>query len=459
MKMPQGETPLEQWRFRLTEIDRVVTDMERQGIHVDLDLAKQLDQQAAADQQEVHRSDAVGPEMPPNWASPQQLQMFLHTPLGLDMAPSQFWMKGKVRDDEVKTDVRALEWLAAQNPQHREGLLQLIHWRRTTGCRKYFADLETHAIRHGDGWRVHPTFSVAGDADDRAGAITGRFAVKNPPLQQIPSDKKKDRYRIRRCFVAPPGHKLIVADYSQLEVVVLAHLVLRLFGSDAIAQRIAKGAPDVHSATARFVFGEILGLVDPSHPLEWYKADGKRWRDLIKAVRYGLNYGKGSYGFANTLFNADGSALGEVAAQSMIDGLLAFDPDIAKYQAWVREFILQYHGIPSLLGKWCDLSDLLPGREWQENRAWRRALNYPMQSGAQEITAAAMIAINACPRLRRMGAKLILQVHDELILVVPEQHADEALALVVHYMITSFPLDVPLQVSAHTGYCWEEGKK
>lgn len=462
-----GWTPAQQWEHYLTPLDRVVTDMERHGIPVDLDLASELDEQAEADQAAVlgklnewaRAADYIGPEVPPNWASPQQLQLFLHTPLGLNLPPSQFWMKGKVRDDEVKTDVKAIEWLAAQHEAHRQGLLDLILWRRTTGCRKYFSDLRTHAIQHPDGtWRVHPTFGTAGDNDDRAGAITGRFAVKNPPLQQIPQKKDRDKYRIRRCFVAPPGHKLIVADYSQLEVVVLAHLCLKLFGSDAIAQRIAVGAPDVHSATARFVFGETLGLVDPKVDLSWFKKGGKQWRDLIKAVRYGLNYGKGAFGFANTLFNADGSPLGEEMAQKMVDGLLAFDPDIQRYQDLVRWIIKEYKGISSLIGKWCDLSDLVPGREWQENRAWRRALNYPMQAGAQEITGWAMIAINNCPRLRAMGARLVLQVHDELILVVPEKYADEALALVVHYMTKTFPLDVPLQVSAHTGDSWEEAK-
>lgn len=472
--------PVDLWSQEMVGLDRTVTEMERRGVPVDLDLAAAMDAEAAEDETGILEKlaawylavDAVGPEMPCNWGSGPQLQAFLHTPLGLNLPPSPFWKRGlvRLRDGDVKTDAVALEYLAGKHPEHREGIHLLLALRKVRGARKYFKMIRDHAILHEDGtWRVHPSFGGAGDGDTD-GTVTGRFNLKNPALAQMAtySDRNDPQWKItskgipypvRRCFVAPPGMELVVVDYSALEVVVLASICKALFGSDALERRIAPGAPDIHSVTAAYVFGEVLKFPEcVGKPLAWYKGAGKVWRDLVKAIRYGLNYGKGAYGFGNTLFLPNGDPLGEALAQRMIDALLDMDPDIRRFQDWVREYILEYRGICSLSGRWGDLSDLIPGREWQENRAWRRALNYPMQAGAQEITAGAMVAIENDLALRVLGFRQILQIHDEIVGYCPIGWGAYCLERVKQLMVETYQLLVQLAVSGHTGRNWQEAK-
>jgi hypothetical protein len=416
------------------------------------------------------------------WSSPVKLRRFLHSdaPGALNLPPSPVWKKGKVKlhKGEVKIDEVALDWLASRFPAHRERLKWLINLRRIRGSIKYLTKLPTFVAPDG---RVHPVCGPAGDDDDRVGAVTGRLAMKNPEGQQIPRNKKKDRYGIRRAFIAGPGNVLIVADYSALEVVILAHLCKVLFGDTQLEEMTRPGGPDIHSSNARKIFGELLGwVVDEGYPdagkpvaefaLEAFKCDedsslehpyAKWLRDLVKTVWYGLQYGKGAYGFGNTLLGPDGNPIGEERAGQIVEGLLDAVPALRMYQEWVRSFIEVHHGIPALDGRWCSLTD---GRdwdeleEWEKSRAWRRALNFPMQSGGAAIVGAAMVAVVRDPWLRAHGFRLILQVHDELVLEGPEQYAAEAVERVKALMVGCFLLSVPLQVTAHAARNWMEAK-
>jgi DNA polymerase-1 len=489
----------------ITAIDDAVVEMERNGIRLDKEFLKVGEYAAKHDQHterlalrhwardagwaEVDGVFADGPKSRPVswrdrvdsiWTSPQKLQVFLHSPLGLNLPPSPFWKKGKVRgvegwtgeleaeDGDVKTDATALEYLAGAHPEHRAGINRLLNLRKVSSALKYFVKLP---LFEGPDGLVHPTFGAAGDADDRVGALTGRQACKNPEFHQLPRDPRKDRYRVRKGVVAGPGEILVVVDYSALEVVILAHILLVLFNDDQLAQMIRPGAPDIHSVNAIRVFRDVLGHhkefagVDQwmlDHPKAGVKEFPDKFvrlaRDLIKAIWYGLQYGKGEYGFGNTLFDANGDPIGEPTAKKMIDGIMAAIPALKLYQDWVMAYITKHGGICDIGGRWCDLRDLVNGDKWMKARAWRRALNFPMQASGAVIVGAAMYMCVMDPLLQRLGFKLIISVHDELILRGPEKNGPEALARTKWIMQNAYPLRVPLQVSGDLGYTWEDAK-
>lgn len=472
------------------DTSRAIIAMERNGVYVDRDVASDIERRARADEREVlgelepwfwehgwvDRDEPVltFKTVDKLWSS-QALHAFLHSELGLSLKPSPFWAKGQVKPGDIKIDHTALEWLAGQYPEHRDNLNLLLRLRRVRSGIKYATKIP--AAIQPDGL-VHPTFGPASDADERSGTVSGRLAAKNPEVHQIPSDKEKDAYGIRRMFTAPPGQCLIVADYSALEVVVLAWLIMILFNDDGLAKRVAPGAPDIHATTAHFVFRLLQDPVALELSEEDFVKAAKKgvgtpeqvahceWlRKVVKTIRYGLNYGKGSYGFGNTLFLANGDPLGEERAQALIDGLLAFDPGIAKFGAWVDTWIARHHGIITPGGRWLDLSDYTrSGDKWQIAKAGRKARNFPMQGYAAELVNMAMVMVNSDQVLRSLGFVLSLQVHDELVMRGPEENADKALDRLKTIMesvglyMPGRPFGLPLAVSAKKGHSWMECK-
>jgi hypothetical protein len=476
----------------LAPLGEVTVAMERHGVPFDVPAARELLKRVQADFDATSwkltewyaEVDAVGPEMPPNWNSAPQLQYFLYTPCGLNLPPALFWKKGATGWEEgddgeykeewegegqFKTDDVALQWLAAHHPEVAP-ILQLIRdWRWQKRVITYLNTWIAAALWRpdpecsvGGWWWLHPSFGLANDKDERAGAITGRFAIKNPALQQVPS--RDDEYELRKLFKAPPGYSWVVCDYSQLEIVILAHLCAKLFGTHGLADRMAlddKGEPlqDMHSLTCKYILGEVLGdaqikLLD----VKDVKKHAKLKREITKTLRYGLNYGKGKYGFGNTLFLEDGSALGEDRAEKMILALYEFDPEIPQYQDWMRTFIERYEMVVSLLGRFCLLPLARRGSRSERNRAWRRALNYPMQAGGQEVTAAAMIAAFKDAVLKSLGFRLMLQVHDELCGLVRTENAPAARDRLRYIMCNTIILAAQLAASGGIGDSWGQAK-
>lgn len=399
-----------------------------------------------------------------NWASPKQLIALLHHNLGL--APSPIWKKGRVniRAGEIKTDETALDYLAAHNSGRVAGLLgELIRLRRIRGAIKYLTKLPTYVCDDG---LIHPVCGPASDFDTRAGTITWRLAAKNPEIQQIPTDPKKDWYRIRRAFIAPPGFQLLVADEAALEVVILGHIFIRLFGDHQLADMVSPGAPDIHSVNASLVFGKFLGwsrhgrkvsdfplscFQDPEYP------ELIQLRQDIKAVWYGLMYGKSAYGFATSLRDSDGNPIGESAAQKIVDALYAALPALPRYSAFVLDYISRNHGIPGLGGAWCDLSEYTQSKDaWQLKRAHRIAQNYPMQEGGARIIGAAMVGVMHDAVLQEQGVLLERQIHDEFDFRVPMGADLFKVKERVNYHMTSYPLASHLQVKMGVGANWDE---
>ena len=407
-----------------------------------------------------------------NWASPAQLVRLFHDTLGLP--PSPIWKKGRVRLDkgERKTDEAALGWIREKSHGDAVSLIdELVRLRRIRGAIKYLGKLPGYIAP--DGY-VHPVSGPSMDSDDRAGTITWRLASKNPEVMQIPTDAKKDWFRIRRAFVAPPGFKLLVADETALEVVILGHLLIELFDDHQLADMVAPGAPDIHCVNARLVFGRFLkwkrhGRNVEDYPLEAFKnpeyPELVQLRQDIKAVWYGLMYGKSAYGFATSLRDAYGNPVGEAVARSIVEALYAAVPGIPRYQNYVSEYVTEHHGIPGLSGAWCDLSELTKsGNKWHVARAIRIGQNYPMQEGGARIIGYSMVQIGHDEALRNAGLLLERQIHDELDFRFPEVQADGRptdefwLRGAITKHMTSYPLKSHLGVKIGIGYNWDEAK-
>lgn len=285
---------------------------------------------------------------------------------------------------------------------------------------------------------------------------------------------------------------LLVADYSSLEVAILGDFCLRLFGDSQIIGKYNDQLPvdqggkgkDIHVGTAKEVFGRWLKWKVPEYvlrdkervpcpfvgksvldiPDELFKTDpyGEVLRDNIKEIRYGMAYGKEDYGF-QFLVGADGKWIGLDVAGNMVNAMLAAEPGQRKWQAWVRDFVYRHHGIYSLDGRWCDLSiEMESGNEWEYRRAVRRALNFPCQATGAGIIGDALRRISACPALRRLGFRVCLQVHDELVLRGPLRNVEAARVLVKKHMQSATAngvrLLVELQVSTNYGPNYYEAK-
>lgn len=457
-------------------LEREIIRMEQNGFALDAEYCHTQATRARGEEQvsltelgKLCRYLGVTDEV--NWASPIQLAKLFHETLGLP--PSPIWKKGRVRvkDGERKTDEIALGWIRERtNGEARSLIDELIRLRRLRGAIKYLDKLPTYVAPDG---LVHPVSGPAMDSDDRAGTITWRLASKNPEVMQIPSDPKKDWFRIRRAFVAPPGYRLLVADESALEVVILGHLLIELFGDSQLADMVAPGAPDIHSVNARRVFGEYLGWSRRGRrvkdfPLEAFKNPDYpelcALRQDIKAVWYGLMYGKSAYGFATSLRDADGQPIGEELAAKIIAALFAAVPGVPKYQSYVSRYVQEHHGIPGLSGAWCDLSELTKsGDKWRIARAVRIAQNYPMQEGGARVIGHAMVEIGADPRLRDLGLLIERQIHDELdfrfpTLIGGAPNDTAAIMQLVERHMTSFPLRSTLSVKMAIGDNWDECK-
>jgi DNA polymerase I len=264
---------------------------------------------------------------------------------------------------------------------------------------------------------------------------------------------------MRKAFVPPPGHRLIVVDYSQLEVVILAHLIALLFGADdPLVERVRAGA-DIHGPAARFIFGDLAGDAEVSAiPLGEFKARRPDLRDLGKIGIYGKNYGKGTQGFAWSTFLPSGEPLGMKRATLLCEGLDQFYPGVPKYQAYVRQWIERVAYIMTLFGRWQPLPNARSPKQGWRNKAWRQALNYPMQGGGQEVMALALIRIAADRELTERGFVLSLVVHDEIVGWAPEAHADWCLARVQHHMTEAVQLLCPLRAEGHHGANWKDAK-
>lgn len=469
---------------RIQEIEEAAIEMEWNGFKIDSEYFRAQADQAERDYNSQLDELAYQLELQgikhenPNdiWTSPKQLAELLHDQMGL--APSPFWFKGRVNVEagERKLDRTALEWVrgaagsrfGADSPQVRvvEGVMGL---RRIGASLKYCAKLPNYV---GPDGFVHPVCGPAGDEDDRVGAITGRFGMKNPEAQQIPRDKRKDAYHIRRGFVAPDGMLLVVRDYTALEVVIMANVCDWLFGDDLLLQLTAPGQ-DIHAYNAYNVFGRLLKWVAPSGRNLWdvselseFKSDPELawYRDAIKAVWYKLQYGGTIHGFATSLRDQHGNPVGKHRAEEIVGALYEAVPSVPKWQSFVSSILRQDGGICALDGRYVDYSQLIArgtgrkdDRDWAFQKAVRGAQNLPMQGTGAHIIGAAMVEATHSAALQQLGAVLELQVHDELRWRCPGDVAPKVAAEADEIMRGAYPLR-NLRTEGGIGRTWEDCK-
>jgi DNA polymerase-1 len=429
--------------------------MERAGVFVSI---PELDRIASEAQRDITASAAKlnafsGQER--NWNAGAEVAEFLYDQLGLPELPDEarspkFWNKERITAHE------ALEYFHRHFPERRPEIDTLRSYRRACRAKNYATDLMERA--RPTKWSgigvAHPTYgsysdSSSGRGRDKTGTSTGRLSISNPPLQQIPRDKKKDPYRVRRAFVAPPGQRLCVVDMEQLEVRIQAHVHIALFEDTTLRDMCLAG--DFHGRIAYRVFKGLWpefcdwSTFGPDDIKEHPEAKIRWLREIVKAVFYGLAYGKGAKAFGATLWTLEGNPIGTDAAQAILNGIFEDIPAIPRYQQWVRETIAEKGGMWDCLGVWRPLE--------RDNRGWRQGLNQPFQGSGARIAMLWMLALR--------GLDLRLQVHDELHAIADEDDADKTVKLIemaAFQVGEKLALGCPLKGKGSHGADWDSCK-
>ncbi|MEY3893642.1 MAG: hypothetical protein RIR78_420 [Actinomycetota bacterium] len=387
--------------------------MENRGIAVD---RKELEKLATFFEGEVARETkaahlAAGHEF--NVASPKQLQVVLFEELGLP--------KTKKIKTGFTTDAEALNWLFEKT---KHPLLEsLLRIRETKKLGTTVEGLIAEIAKDG---RIRTHFA-------QTVAATGRLSSVGPNLQNIPVRTEEGR-SIRNAFIAGPGFSgLLTADYSQIEMRIMAHL-----SNDAGLLAAFETGEDLHATVAGLVFGVKAGEVDPE------------MRRQIKAMSYGLAYGLSAYGLAAQL------DLSPPAAQDLMDRYFQRFGGIRDYLSSVVEEARKVGYTETVMGRRRYLPDLMHDNRQRREIAERMALNAPIQGSAADIIKQAMLNVERALQKEKLNSRLLLQVHDELILEVVAGEEEALTALVRREMGSAYPLRAPLDVSVGIGKSWNE---
>jgi DNA polymerase-1 len=273
--------------------------------------------------------------------------------------------------------------------------------------------------------RVHTSYH-------QAVAATGRLSSSDPNLQNIPIRSAEGR-RIRKAFVAPQGYKILAADYSQIELRIMAHLS----GDEGLINAFKNGE-DIHRATAAEVFGVELDAVSDEQ------------RRNAKAINFGLIYGMSAFGLGRQLH------IGRNEAQQYIDRYFERYPGVREYMDNTRALAAEKGYVETLFGRRLHLPEINARNGQRRQAAERTAINAPMQGTAADIIKRAMIAVDAYLSEQQPDAKMIMQVHDELILEVAEDQLDSVQGRVVALMESAAELAIPLEVGVGSGNNWDE---
>jgi DNA polymerase-1 len=393
-------------------VRQVIWQIERNGILVD---AEVLSRQSHVMGQKIMALEAEAFELagqPFNLASPKQLAEILFDKLGLPV-------KKKTPSGGPSTDEEVLSELALDYPLPK----LLLEHRSLSKLKGTYTDKLPRMVNAGTG-RVHTSFA-------QAAVVTGRLASSDPNLQNIPVRSEEGR-KIRTAFIAPPGSSIVSADYSQIELRIMAHLS----GDERLLEAFAHGE-DVHRATA----GEIFGVT----PLEV----GPDQRRVAKSINFGLIYGMSAFGLARQL------GLERSAAQTYIDRYFARYPGVARYMEEARETARQKGYVETAFGRRLWFPEIRSSNGNRRQGAERAAINAPMQGTAADLIKLAMIAVQDWLEQSGMQSKLVLQVHDELLLEVPDDELNAVRLQLPRLMGQVAELKVPLVVEVGVGPNWE----
>jgi DNA polymerase-1 len=396
----------------------VVADMELAGVKVDRNVLARLSadfaQKMAAYEEEVYR--LAGHRF--NIASPKQLGEILFEKMGHEGGK-------KTRTGAWSTDADALEALAAQGHALPRAVLD---WRALSKLKSTYTDALPSFI-HPETGRVHTSYSLAATS-------TGRLASSEPNLQNIPV-RTDDGRKIRTAFVAEKGNCLISADYSQIELRLLAHIA----DIDALKKAFADGL-DIHAMTASEMFGVPVAGMDPAI------------RRRAKAINFGIIYGISAFGLANQL------GISRQEAGDYIERYFRRFPGIRAYMETTKERAHRDGYVETVFGRRVHLPAINSKNQAERAFMERAAINAPIQGSAADIIRRAMIRMPAALAGAGLSARMLLQVHDELIFEVPDDEAGKTSALVSKVMAgaaePAVKLSVPLDVEARAAANWDE---
>jgi DNA polymerase-1 len=390
----------------------VLAEMEAAGVAIDREALALLDVEFG---REMARLEAeiyldVGHDF--NLGSPKQLEQILFYELNLP--------KGKRTKTGYSTDASVLEELKPAHPM----IGKLLEWRLYSKLRSTYIEALPLLVSDRDG-RLHTTFH-------QAVAATGRLSSSDPNLQNIPIRSDLGR-RIRRAFVAgAPDVTLLAADYSQIELRILAHVS----GDEHLRDAFARGA-DIHRETAARVLHKAAE--DVTHDE----------RSMAKMVNFGLAYGMSDFGLSSR------AGISRAEAKEFIDNYFATYSGISYYMLHIKELARQQGWVSTLLGRRRFIPELRMSNPSLRGAGERMAINMPIQGTAADIIKIAMIRLPERLRSAGLRARMLLQVHDELVLEVPREEVDAAVPILRSTMEEALKLDVPLTVDVKVGDDWE----
>ncbi len=390
----------------------VLTRMEWRGIRIDADFLGSLSGQMGTKLEklegEIHK--LAGGAF--NINSPKQLGEILFEKLGLP--------KGKKTKTGWSTNVDVLNSLADEHAI----AAQILEYRSVSKLKSTYTDALPKLLNPATG-RLHTSFNQAVTA-------TGRLSSSDPNLQNIPIRTAEGR-RIREAFIPEDGWVLLSADYSQVELRVMAHMA----NVPALKESFIAGE-DIHKRTASEIFNIFPEMVTDE------------MRRQAKTINFGVLYGMGSFSLAKDL------GIGRAEAQQFIDHYFERYPAIRKYMEEKRAEAREHQYVTTLLGRHCAIPEISSKNGAVRSYAERNAINYPIQGSAADIIKVAMVNIDRRLAAEQLEAKMLLQVHDELVFEVPEAELEQVRELVRVEMETAVSLDLPLKVDIGTGDNWAE---
>jgi DNA polymerase-1 len=387
--------------------------IERHGVLIDAALlarqSRELAERMVRLEQEAHALAG----QPFNIGSPKQIGDILFGKLGLPV-------KKKTASGAPSTDEEVLQELAADYPLPAK----ILEHRGLSKLKGTYTDKLPAMVNPATG-RVHTNYA-------QAVAVTGRLASNDPNLQNIPIRTPEGR-RVREAFVAPPGHRIVSCDYSQIELRIMAHVS----GDPGMLRAFSEGI-DIHRATASEVFGVPAGDVT---------AEQRRY---AKTINFGLIYGMGAFGLAQSL------GIEQKAARDYIDRYFSRFAGVRRYMDETKARAAERGYVETLFGRRIVLLDIKGGSGPRRNAAERQAINAPMQGTAADLIKLAMIAVQDALDRAGKATKMIMQVHDELVFEVPEAEVDWVRSEVPRQMASVAQLQVPLIAEVGVGANWDE---
>ena len=391
----------------------ILQRMERQGVLVDSAVLQQQSRELGERIMALEQQAYAIAGQPFNLGSPKQIGEILFNRLGLPV-------KKKTATGAPSTDEEVLQELAADYPLPAK----LLEHRSLSKLKSTYTDKLPQMVNPRTG-RVHTSYQ-------QAVAVTGRLSSNEPNLQNIPIRTAEGR-RIREAFIAPLGHVLMSADYSQIELRIMAHI-----SEDPGLLRAFAEGQDVHKATASEVFGVPLGEVSSEQ------------RRYAKVINFGLIYGMGAFGLASNL------GIEQKAARDYIDRYFARFAGVKRYMDETKAHAAERGYVETVFGRRLYLPEILGGSGPRRSAAERQAINAPMQGTAADLIKLAMMAVQKVLDDEQRATRMVMQVHDELVLEVPDAEVDWARQALPRLMAGVAELKVPLLAEVGVGPNWEQ---